>query len=122
MIGGEPPKCIFVVEDEFLLALSLVNDLRSAGYDVVGPYRSLSEAIEAEQKEQFDGAILDVNLKGEFVYPLAERLAKAAKPFVFLTGYNAADLPPHLRSIMRIAKPYDPEILLRQLRRLLSKA
>jgi hypothetical protein len=59
---------------------------------------------------------------GEFVYPLAERLANDAKPFVFLTGYNAADLPPHFRSIIRIAKPYDPEILMRQLRRLLSKA
>jgi DNA-binding response OmpR family regulator len=111
---------IFVVEDEFLLALVLEDDLASAGYTVVGPYNSLSSAMAASYREAFDIAILDVNLNGEMVYPLADDLIARGMRFIFLTGYVASDMPERFRGSNRLPKPYDPAALLREIARVRS--
>jgi DNA-binding response OmpR family regulator len=103
---------VFVVEDEFLISLSLQEDLADAGCIVVGPHSTLSMAIEASRTEAFDIAVLDVNLNGEPSYPLVDELRMRGIPFVLLTGYGAADLPERLGSAPRLPKPYDPAILL----------
>jgi two-component SAPR family response regulator len=111
---------VFVVEDEFLLSLVLEDDLASAGCSVVGPFNSLSSAFFASQSEAFDLAILDVNLNGEMVYPLADDLIERGMGFIFLTGYVANDLPERFRSSPRLPKPYDPAALIREILRVRS--
>ena len=106
---------VLVVEDEFLIAMILEEDLRNAGHEVVGPFRDLPSALRAADSETFDMAILDVNLNGEFVYPLADKLAARDVRFVFLSGYLSRDLPGRFRGIGRLSKPYDPQALTRLL-------
>jgi DNA-binding response OmpR family regulator len=116
MSGMGPPR-VLVVEDEVLLALSLEDDLRDAGLSMLGPYTTLERALQASQSEDFDLALLDVNLHGQAVYPLADALMARNIPVVFLTGYGAADLPERFRGLPRLQKPYEPSLLIRELRR-----
>jgi DNA-binding response OmpR family regulator len=108
---------VLVVEDEVLLALSLEDDLRDAGLSMLGPYTTLERALQASRSEGFDLALLDVNLHGEAVFPLADELIARNVPIVFLTGYGAADLPERFRALPRLQKPYEPSVLVRELRR-----
>ncbi len=113
---------VLIVEDEFLLAMSLEDDLRSAGCAPIGPFANLADATQATRREEFDLAILDVNLNGQVVYPLAEELLSRAKPFVLLTGYGAESLPHHFRSLPRLSKPYDLTNLVKEIGRALPAA
>lgn len=115
-VGGAGSLRVFVVEDEVLLALSLEDDLRDAGLAMLGPYTTLHQAMQASRSESFDLALLDVNLHGEAVFPLADELIARRIPVVFLTGYGAADLPDRFRPLPRLQKPYEPSHLVRALR------
>lgn len=101
-----------IVEDESLLALSLEDDLISAGCSILGPFGSLSAATEALRTQQFDLAVLDVNLNGEMVFPLADEMANRAIPFVLMTGYVSTDLPERFRKVPQVTKPYDQATLI----------
>lgn len=109
-------KTILLVEDEFLLALQLEELLHSRGASVLGPFRKLDDAMAAAQRDEFDFAILDVNLNGTMVYPLADDLLARDIPFLFLSGYSVANLPARLRAVTRLNKPCDPELLISTLR------
>ena len=113
---------VFVVEDEFLLSLALEDDLVTAGCSVVGPFSTLASAIEASRREPFDLAILDVNLHGEAIFPLADELRERGVPFVLLTGYGAADLPQRFTASPRLSKPYDPAVLVGEVLRASAKS
>jgi DNA-binding response OmpR family regulator len=113
---------VLIVEDEFLLALSLEDDLVMAGCVTIGPFSRLADATEATRREDFDLAILDVNLGGEPIYPLAEELLARGKRFLLLTGYGAESLPPHFRNFPLLSKPYDVASLLKEIGRALPKA
>jgi CheY-like chemotaxis protein len=89
---------------------------------VVGPFSTLAGAIEASSTEQFDLAILDVNLNGVPIFPLADQLRGQGKPFILLTGYGAADLPERFAKAPRVGKPCDPAILLKEIQRAAPKA
>lgn len=102
---------VLVVEDEFLVALEVEAALEEFGCSVVGPYAKLSKALDAARTTPVDGAVLDINLNGEMVYPLAELLTTQKVPFVFITGYTAADLPERFRPFRRLSKPLDAESL-----------
>src|SRR5690348_4333048 len=67
---GELPKRILIVEDEYLIAQDMADDVRQLGFDVVGPVGRLGEAIDlVDTNSEIDAAFLDVNLNGEHVYP-----------------------------------------------------
>ena len=102
---------ILLVEDEFLVALEVEDVLQTMGCAVLGPFAKLSKAIDAAHSAEMDGAILDINLNGDMVYPLAEYLMSKTIPFVFLTGYTAADLPEKYRRFRRLQKPLDAGLL-----------
>lgn len=112
---------ILVVEDEYLLAIGLEDDLEELGCAVVGPFMDLESATAASRDEHFDLAILDVNLNGDMVYPLADELIERGETVLLLTGYSAADLPERFRSLPRIGKPHDLTKLGREVRRLLPE-
>jgi len=115
------PARILVVEDVFLESLQLESELRAAGYTVLGPCRSLAAAREAVRAGGFDLAVLDVNLAGEMVYPLADELVRAGVPLVLLSGYLRGDLPERFRGQPRLHKPHAPDLLLRVIRKALPE-
>jgi CheY-like chemotaxis protein len=104
---------LLVVEDETLVAMMLEMMLSAFGCVVVGVAGTLSRALALATDEAvpLDGAVLDVNLGGEMVYPVAERLAKRGVPFVFCTGYGLAGLMANFAHVPTLAKPYQSDEL-----------
>jgi DNA-binding response OmpR family regulator len=98
---------ILVVEDEPLIAMDLKHVLTGLGCSVLGPAYNLNQGMRLIQAETFDGAILDVNLGGEMVFPLADSLAGRSIPFVYVTGYGKllahAIMAPFSRSLTKIS-------------------
>jgi DNA-binding response OmpR family regulator len=113
---------VLIAEDEFLVGLQLEEDLRSAGCSIVGPFSTLETATLAARRERFDLALLDINLNGEPVYPLADELSARVVPFIFLSGYLSAALPERFRGTPQIAKPHDPATLIRAMRAAVPQA
>ena len=97
---------VLVVEDEVIIAMLLEEALRDAGCVVVGPVPRVDKAIEAARAEPLDFALLDVNLAGEKVFPVAEVLVERDVPFVFLTGYGRSGLPTAYARRPTLAKPF----------------
>jgi CheY-like chemotaxis protein len=118
--GGLTGQRVLIVEDEFFLAILLEEDLEAAGCTIIGPFKTVKTAVDAARNEAFDVAILDINLNGQMVYPLAEELSSRQIPFLFLSGYGFGDLPEEFRDVPRLAKPYETTMLLRELQRLLA--
>jgi DNA-binding response OmpR family regulator len=102
---------ILVVEDNYLVADVLCEGLRECGCEVVGPAPSVAgceKLIGAEDGDRLHGAVLDVNLGGEFSFPIAARLRELGVPFIFLTGYDDRQVvPTEFQSVRRISKPCD---------------
>ena len=99
---------ILLAEDELLVALSLQEILKELGCEVVGPKARIEDAIEAAKTEAIDGAILDVNLRGHPVYPVATALQERGVPFIFSTGYGSSSvLLKDFRGVPVLEKPYE---------------
>lgn len=113
---------VLAVEDEFLLQLTLVEDLRGYGATIVGPFGALEPAREAAASERFDVAVLDVNVSGDLIYPLAEDLLARGQPFVLLTGYATSSIPERFRSLPHLSKPYDRTVLKAELLKATGRA
>ena len=113
---------VLIAEDEFLVGIQLEDDLRSAGCSIVGPFSTLEMATRAARRERFDLAILDINLNGDMVYPLADELSARGVPFIFLSGYTSADLPERFKKSRQITKPHDPEALIKEIKTATPKA
>lgn len=97
---------ILVVEDDLLVVADLVDTLHSMGAEVVGPIESIDKAIERLNKlDGFVGAVLDVNVQGKTVFPLADELASRNIPFVFSTGYDDSAVPERYATVTRFSKP-----------------
>jgi CheY-like chemotaxis protein len=99
-------KRILVVEDEFLIALDIVAALEAGGFVVVGPLASIDEALDALEEDAIDGALLDANLGGHTVGPLADELAARGLPFAFVSGYGREQLPSGHREAPLVRKPF----------------
>ena len=102
---------VMVVEDDYLIAQLLNEILRSNGCVVLGPLPRLATAVDAAKTKACDAAILDVNLAGKYVYPVAEILSERNVPFMFLTGYSVDALPPEYAGQPRLGKPFRVEQL-----------
>ncbi len=99
------PEGLLLVEDEELIALNLTEELSDMGWSVVGPASSLSEAFSLLATSVVDAAVLDVNLRGQTVYPLAEELERRCVPFVFSTGYEVVDPQGRFDAVPVLRKP-----------------
>jgi DNA-binding response OmpR family regulator len=91
--------------------------VQSAGYQVLGPVAHVGDALVLLRQERPDAAVLDVNLAGEWVTPVAEVLRAMTVPFILATGYRVADLhaEPVLRDAVNVGKPARSELLLKEL-------
>ena len=114
-----PPKLkgkrILVVEDEALVSMLVEDELRDAGATVLGPAACVGDAlrlVEAAVDGGISAAVLDINLDGRHVRPVADRLAALRVPFVFATGYGeGCDTGGHGTAPL-LSKPFAPERLI----------
>jgi len=97
---------VLVVEDEYFVAILIEEILESAGCIVMGPIPRLPEALDAIDHEDYDVAVLDVNLAGERINPVADALSERNVPFLFVTGYGANSLPREYAQRPHICKPF----------------
>ncbi|WP_201842033.1 response regulator [Microvirga zambiensis] len=103
---------ILVVEDEYFIADEMALALRAFGAEVIGPVPTMDKAIKiVESTEPIHAAILDVNLKGARVFPLADILGERGIPFVFATGYSGTAIPAAYEAVPLWEKPFDPRAL-----------
>jgi two-component sensor histidine kinase len=102
---AQRPLTVLLVEDELLVGLFMQDLLKAIGYLPTDPIARLSDAISAATHERFEGAILDMNLNGEIVYPLAELLTEQRVPFLFVTGYAPRSLDPRFNRVPILQKP-----------------
>jgi CheY-like chemotaxis protein len=97
---------VLVVEDQMLIAMEIEDALRDLGCMVVGPVGSVVPAVQLVQTQALGAAVLDVNLGGEQVFPVAEELQARNIPFIFTTGYGEMSLPEKWRDRPHLSKPF----------------
>ncbi len=102
---------ILLVEDEILVAMMMKDILTELGFSVVGPFSRLAEAMVAAVHDDIDAGIMDVNLGGEFVYPVADVLAARKIPFVFVTGYGVESIDGRFGYVPIVKKPVQRQVL-----------
>jgi CheY-like chemotaxis protein len=113
-------KRVLAVEDEGLVAMWLEDLLTDLGCVVVGPANSIEVAFELLERDSIELAVLDINIAGEKVFPVAERLAARNVPFVFATGYGASGVVEPFAQRPVVQKPYTLEVLKRALESVIS--
>lgn len=119
--GALADRRVLTVEDEYFIAQELEEALRKAGVTVLGPASSVRAALALlDGGIQPEAAVLDINVAGEMVYPVADRLAARGIPFLFTTGYDRLALPERYARVRRLEKPFEPFEVLRALRQLLD--
>jgi CheY-like chemotaxis protein len=104
---------ILVVEDEYMIANEVMEALGEVGAEVVGPVARLGAALElARDEEGLDGAVIDVSLAGQMIWPVLDTLAERGVPVVLATGFDVDAIPPAYAHLPRCEKPVAaPEIL-----------
>jgi PAS domain S-box-containing protein len=106
-----PRRRVLLVEDETLIAMMMEGLLRDLDLEVVGPFGTVGDALEAVRHEPIDAALLDVNLGGEMAYPIAQLLLAKKVPFVFMTGYGSETIAMPFSNVRVFQKPLEREIL-----------
>jgi two-component SAPR family response regulator len=104
---GHSPR-ILVVDDEVMIAMLLEDIIVACGCEVLGPAGNVATAmslIEGHGQGGIDGAFLDVNLRGELIYPVVDALAARNVPIVFVSGYAGDGIDPRYAAIPALAKP-----------------
>jgi CheY-like chemotaxis protein len=111
--AGSPRRSILLVEDEVMIRMMVADMLEELGYTIAGEAGDIDEAIRLVQSTDFDLAILDVNVNGKVISPVAEAVQLRNLPFVFATGYGAQGLPEKFRDRPALEKPFQMETLAR---------
>ena len=111
---------ILVVEDELLVAMTLEETLGSERCVIVGPFSRVEAGLKAAREEPLDAGVLDINLAGARVDPIASALAERNIPFVFTTGYDRSMLPAGHADRPALMKPFTPARLIEALAILLA--
>jgi CheY-like chemotaxis protein len=114
---------ILVIEDEYFLAEDICTMLKELGADILGPVGDVGDAIGIVNSGQIiDGAVVDINLRNESIYPVAERLVARSIPFVFTSGYDKSAIQPRFKDIELFEKPINAPAMAQSLGRLIDGA
>jgi CheY-like chemotaxis protein len=107
---------VLLVEDDYFIAVDLKSWFEEGGAQVIGPVPSVDEALTLiARTDTIDGAVLDINLQDELVYPVADALQARGVPFLFATGYDPGSVPPPHGAVALCQKPIDPQAVARAL-------
>lgn len=112
MMATRPQGCsVFLVEDEVMIRMMVADMLEELGYSVAAEAGEIGEAVKLAQSADFDIAILDVNVNGKVITPVAELIKARNRPFIFATGYGSSGLPEEYRDRPALQKPFQLETL-----------
>lgn len=120
--GGLKGLRLLIVEDEALVAMMIQDVICDAGAEVVGPAANIDMAMAALCSQAVDGAILDVNLSGQRIDPVADALRARKIPFVFLTGYGKSGIGERFPLAAVITKPFNDSDLLHTVDRVIVQS
>jgi DNA-binding NtrC family response regulator len=112
---------VFLVEDEALIRMMLVDMVEELGHRVVAEAANIEAASALAETADFEIAILDVNVGGERIDPIAEIIAGRRLPFIFASGYGAAGAPENFRQRPILQKPFQLEWLGKTIEETLGK-
>lgn len=107
---------VLILEDEYFIADDLAKAVRTFGAEVVGPFASCDDALDAATTEPLSLAIVDIDLNGDLAYPVVDVLKERGIPTVFATGLTRKMIHDRYRDIPLWTKPYLPSMLLASLR------
>ncbi|MBN8972120.1 MAG: response regulator [Xanthobacteraceae bacterium] len=123
MIASRPPGgSVFLVEDETMIRMMVAEMLMDLGYRIAGEAGDVDEALRLIETLDFDIAILDVNVNGKVITPVARAIAARKRPFVFATGYGTQGMPEEFRSRPALQKPFQMETLAQMIEAALKSA
>lgn len=104
---------VLVVEDEVMIRMMVVDMLEQLGYRIAAEAGDIDDAVRLVGSTEFDFAILDVNVNGRLISPVAEAIENRNLPFVFASGYGVQGLPEKFRNKPLVQKPFQIETLSR---------
>lgn len=104
-------RSALVVEDEVMIRMMVVDMLEQLGYRIAAEAGDIDDAVRLANSTEFDFAILDVNVNGRLISPVAEAVEGRNRPFVFATGYGVQGLPEKFRDRPLLQKPFQMETL-----------
>lgn len=107
---------ILIVEDRSIVAAKVKRELEAAGFAIAGMAANLMAAIDLARRIPIDAAVLDIDLRGEPVYPVAEILRGRDIPFLFLTGFSQVAVAAPWQRVPLVEKPFAADTLVRALR------
>ncbi len=116
-LAAQPPSRarlrVLIVEDEALISLLIESTVRDLGHEAAACAHSVSDALSLVRRmtPSIDAAMLDVNLGGSLVFPVAEALSERGIPFAFLTGYGKGCVPAHYADVPVMQKPFSEDDL-----------
>ncbi|GGI32759.1 response regulator [Bradyrhizobium guangdongense] len=99
------PASVLLVEDEALIRMMLVDMIEEAGHSVVAEAGDVSRGAALASSAEFDLAILDINLGGDVITPIASTVAGRGKPFFFVSGYGSSGVPDAFKGTPVVIKP-----------------
>jgi CheY-like chemotaxis protein len=112
MTTTRPAGCsVFLVEDEVMIRMMVADMLEELGHSVAAEAGDINQAVKLAQSTDFDLAILDVNVNGKVITPVAELINARHRPFIFATGYGSSGLPEEYRDRPALQKPFQLETL-----------
>jgi CheY-like chemotaxis protein len=107
--GDLTGRCVLIVEDEYFVARDIVEEFEIRGAEIIGPASTVERALNLiETSKHLDGAVIDINLRGETSFSIADDLRKRGIPFVFTTGYDSSIIPERHWVVARCEKPVTP--------------
>lgn len=111
MVTETAQRSALVVEDEVMIRMMVVDMLEQLGYRIAAEAGDIDDAVRLANSTEFDFAILDVNVNGRLISPVAEAVEGRNRPFVFATGYGVQGLPEKFRDRPLLQKPFQMETL-----------
>ena len=115
-----PGGSVFLVEDEVMIRMMVADMLEELGYSIAAEAGDIEQALQLARTTNFDVAILDVNVNGKLISPVAEVIAGRNRPFIFATGYGPQGLPPEYRDRPALQKPFQMDGLAAVIQRTLK--
>ena len=111
---------ILVVEDNALVAFELCRALDAAGFEIVGPARTVGSALRLIKEHRCEAAVLDIQLRGETADAVAHVLKALSIPFMTMTGYARTERPPIFEGIRHFTKPVPSSLVVSALRKMVG--
>ena len=103
-----PGRRVLIAEDEYLVAKRMVEEFAKLGVETIGPASTVKRALDlVGHSGPLDAAVLDIKLRNEMIFPVADALRARGVPFVFTTGYSQKIIPDRYKGVVRYEKPFD---------------